>query len=206
MSLQHLPEQSAPEPIGAPVIISAIDAVRDPMFAFEDLPTYHPDALKEREALQRAKRAQVSHYRMTRSRWWEVTHYERIEEDIEKTITVTSGSEFELSSERKSSLTAKLGFELGYPDIAKITGEIEYGLELTDKGTFKQTASRTVEMTQKLRGGYLYFFWQVVEAIQLERRRFGKASYELVSEVLGRSSEVIPVRVRFREADSPTEA
>jgi len=55
-----------------------------------------------------------------------------------------------------------------------VTGEISIRLDLTDTGSFKRTESRTVEIDQTLRGGYLYFFWQMVEAIQLERRRFGR--------------------------------
>lgn len=202
MALYNLPERSAVQPVGSEVIVSSLDAVRDPKYPFEDIPKTHPDAVEQRNRLRDQKRREVSHYRTVRSRWWEVTHFERVEEDIEKKIVVTAGSEVEFTRESKSTLTAKLGFELGYPDIAKITGEIESGLELTDTGSFKRTESRTIELNQKLRGGHLYFFWQTIEAIRLERRRFGHTAYETISEVFGRSPEVVPVRVQFRQADA----
>ena len=203
MTLYNLPERSAAQQVGTEVIVSSLDAVRDPLYPFEDIPKSHPDAVEQRNRIRQQKSREVSHYRTVRSRWWEVAHFERVEEDIEKKIVVTAGSEVELTRESKSTLTAKLSFELGYPDIAKITGEIEAGLELTDTGSFKRTESRTIELVQKLRGGYLYFFWQTLEAIRLERRRFGMTSYELVSEVIARSPEVVPVRVQFRGPDDP---
>lgn len=199
MSLQDMPERSSEMPVGVEVIITNLNAIRDPQFNFETLPTYHPDAVRQRNEIQANKTRQVSHYRMMRRRWWEVFHYERVEEDTEKRIAITVGSEFEHEMERTSTLTAKMGFELGYSDIVKITGEIESGLELRDRGAFKQSINRTEELSFKLKGGHYYFFWQIVEAIRLKRVYAEERGQTLVSEIIGRSSETVPVRVQFRE-------
>lgn len=196
----HPPKMKNPEVQPAAVSASEIlgeynvpqaefEYVADPLYPWRTMPRTTPVQEKRYQETRRKQKAEVSHYRVRRERFWKQIKYAIYNTDTTVTLTTTTGMEWMHEQEKSQDITKEIGLTLGLalegdimapdvPPVASISnlgGNLEFTAHLShtlhfstrDSTTYRKEETLSVQKDYK--AGVIYIDWQIWERLTLLR-------------------------------------